>query len=109
MGVGRLRGPQDAVEIRFGVAKGNIVRDGFVEDMIFLEDEADVLAQVAVIECLDIGVVVVDYALVGSTRPARSLVRVVLPQPLRPTRATVLPGGISRVMSLRMDGESGPP
>ena len=46
---------------------------------------------------------------VGSSRPARHLTSVVLPDPERPTIATVVPGSTVKSMSSRIGAPAAPP
>ncbi|MCG3159075.1 MAG: hypothetical protein JMDDDDMK_00051 [Acidobacteria bacterium] len=54
MHVGRARRPDDAIHIRFIVAEADVARDGVVEEIIVLQHESDLAAQVAVIERFEI-------------------------------------------------------
>ena len=60
MRVRALRGPEDAVEIRLGIAEGDVAQDRFVEHMIFLENKTDLPAQVAVVQGAHVHSVVED-------------------------------------------------
>ena len=91
--VRELRRPDDARLLGL-VAEGDVAADRVVEQVALLEHEADVPAERAVVERASgrsrRSSIVPS---VGSSRPARHLTSVVLPEPLRPTIATVCPGG----------------
>lgn len=109
MSIGDLGTPKHAVKVRLGVAEGDVAGNTFTENMIVLENDSYLVANITKVEFLEVTPIKEDRPSVGSMRLASSFTRVVFPLPLRPTIAMILPGTNSMLMPFKMSGASGPP
>ena len=73
MGICDPRRPQYPVQVGRGLTKGDVAFDRVVEEVILLEHEADLLAQVAMIERAQVDAVVKDCALAGIKETRQTL------------------------------------
>ena len=84
-----------------GLGVGDVLGDGRGEQERVVADDRDGLAQRAQVDLAHVGAVEQDRAReLGSYSREISETRLVLPEPVAPTSATVRPAGTSRSMSL---------
>src|SRR5262245_13110298 len=62
-GIGDLGRPRDVLELRFFLAEPDVSGDGVVEEMVLLQHEPDLAAEIAVIERLEVDPIVQDGSL----------------------------------------------
>jgi hypothetical protein len=63
--IGDLGTPKDAVEVRLGVAEGDVAGDAFTKNMIILENDSDLPAHITKVELLEVPPVEEDGACGG--------------------------------------------
>ena len=73
VGVGHLGRPHHRVHVGLLLAEGDVAGDGVVEEVVLLQHEADLPAEVAVVERLEVDAVVEDGALGRLEQPGQAL------------------------------------
>ncbi len=73
MRIGQVRRAQHALEIRFGIAEGNVAQNGVAEDMVLLQDQPDFAPHFAVVQGLEVHVIEKDGPVGGFDQAGEEL------------------------------------